>query len=115
MFLMGGESTGRSRTCVLAYNILIQTQEPVRFASKRVATNVACCLLALSDLSAGYVRTTNDNNPDGVLLFRFFPSGTHLAMASVLFLHGSAMARVLAGHGREVDIKSLRATEIPLL
>ena len=24
MFLMGGDSTGRSRSCVLAYNILIQ-------------------------------------------------------------------------------------------
>ena len=109
------ERTGRSRDYVLAHNILIQTQEPARLANKRVATNVACCLLALSEAGAGYVSTTNDNNPDGALLFRLFPSGTHLAMASVRFQHGSAVARVQAGHGREVDIKSLRVTEIPWL
>ena len=108
------ESTGRTRTCVLAHNILIQTQESARLASQRVATNVACLLLALSEPGAGYVCATIDNNPDGALLFGLFPSGTHLAMASVLFRHGSAMARVQAGHGREVDIKSLRATEIPV-
>ena len=108
------DGTGRATSCTLAYNILIQTQEPARLASKRVATNVACCLLALSEPGAGYVTTTNVNHTDGALLFRLFPSGAHLAMASVLFQHGSATARVQAGHGREVDIKILRATEIPL-
>ena len=113
------QSEGRTHSCIdvrdctLANHIVGLTQQQARLANEHVATYVVRCLLAFSDTSAGYIRTTNDNNPDGALLFRLFPSGTRLSMTSVCFQHGSAAARVQAGHGREVDIKSLPVTRIP--
>ena len=100
-------------SCKLANHIVGITQQQASLANEPVATYVVRCLLACTDTSGGYIRTTNDNNPDGALLFRLFPSGTRLSMTSVCFQHGSAAARVQAGHGREVDIKSLPVTRIP--
>ena len=100
-------------SCKLANHIVGITQQQASLANESVATYVVRCLLACTDTSGGYIRTTNDINPDGVLLFRLFPSGTRLSMTSIRFQHGSAVARVQAGHGREVDIKSLPVTRIP--
>ena len=97
--------------CKLANHIVGITQQQASLANESVATYVVRCLLACTDTSGDYIRTTNDNNPDGALLFRLFPSGTRLSMTSVCFQHGSAAARVQAGHGREVDIKSLPVTQ----
>ena len=107
------ERTGRIRGCNLATHIVGLTQPQVRLANEHVAIYVVRCLLASESASAGYIRTTNDNNPDGVLLFRLFPSGSSLSMTSLCFQHGSAVARVQAGHGSEADIKSLPVTRIP--
>ena len=105
--------TGEIRGCNLANHIVGITQQQASLANEPVATYVVRCLLACTDTSGDYIRTTNDNNPDGALLFRLFPSGTRLSMTSVCFQHGSAAARVQSGHGREVDIKSLPVTRIP--
>ena len=72
------ERTGRIRGCNLANHIVGLTQQQASLANEPVATYVARCLLACTDTSVGYIRTTNDNNPDGALLFRLFPSGTRL-------------------------------------
>ena len=109
------ERTGRIRGCNLANHIVGLTQPQVRLANEHVAIYVVRCLLAFETASAGYIRTTNDNNPDGVLLFRLFPSGISLSMTSLCFQHGCAVARVQAGHGGEVDIKRLPVSRIPSL
>ena len=109
------EDGDRIRGCNLANNILGLTQPQVRLANEDVAIYVVRCLLAFETASSGYIRTTNDNNPDGVLLFRLFPSGISLSMTSLCFQHGSAVARVQAGHGGEVDIKRLPVSRIPSL
>ena len=100
-------------TCKLANHIDGITQKQASLANQPIATYVVRNLLAFSDTSVGYIRTSNDNNPDGALVFRLFPSGTRLSMTSVCFQHGSAVARVQAGHGREGDIKRLLDTSVP--
>ena len=99
--------------CKLANHIDGLTQKQASLANQPVARYVVRCLLAFSDTSVGYIRTSNDNNPDGALFFRLFPSGSSLSMTSLCFQHGSAVARVQAGHGSEADIKSLPVTRIP--
>ena len=106
--------TTRILGCCLANHIVGPTQSQTKFANQHVATKVVRWLLACSTQSRfHYMRTSNDNNPDGALLFRLFPSGSRLSMTSLRFQHGSAVARSLAGHGREVDIKRLPVSRIP--
>ena len=109
------EDGDRLRGCNLANNIVGLTQPQVRLANEEVAIYVVRRLLVFETASSGYIRTTNDNNPDGVLLFRLFPSGISLSMTSLCFQHGCAVARVQAGHGGWVDIKSLPVSRIPSL
>ena len=100
--------------CCLANHIVGPTQPQTGLANQHVATNVVRWLLTCSTQPRyHYMRTNNDNNPDGAFFFRFFPSGSRFSMTSKRFQHGSAVARVQAGHGREVDIKSLPVTKIP--
>ena len=106
--------TTRILGCCLANHIVGPTQSQTKFANQHVATKVVRWLLACSTQSRfHYMRTSNDHNPDGALLFRLFPSGSRLSMTSLRFQHGSAVARSLAGHGREVDIKRLPVSRIP--
>ena len=108
------EITSRILGCCLANHIVGPTQPQTSLANAQVATNVVRWLLTCSTQPRyHYMRTNNDNNPDGAFFFRFFPSGSRFSMTSKRFQHGSAVARVQAGHGREVDIKSLPATKIP--
>ena len=101
--------------CCLANHIVGPTQPQTGLANQHVATKVVRWLLACSTQSRSHhMRTTNDNNPDGALLFRLFPSGSRLSMTSVRFQHGIAVARFQAGHGSEVDIKNLHVSEIPV-
>ena len=114
LFLKVGMLDGRIKGCCLANHIVGPTQSQTKFANQHVATKVVRWLLACSTQSRfHYMRTSNDNNPDGALLFRLFPSGSRLSMTSLRFQHGSAVARSLAGHGREVDIKRLPVSRIP--
>ena len=108
------EITSRILGCCLANHIVGPTQPQTRLANQHVATKVVRWLVACSTLSSSqYMRTINDNNPDGALLFRLFPSGSRLSMTSIRFRHGTAVARFQAGHGREVDVKSLPVSKIP--
>ena len=108
------EITSRILGCCLANHIVGPTQPQTRLANQHVATKVVRWLVACSTLSSSqYMRTINDNNPDGALLFRLFPSGSRLSMTSIRFRHGTAVARFQAGHGREADIKSLPVSKIP--
>ena len=114
LFLKVGMLDGRIKGCCLANHIVGPTQPQTGLANQHVATTVVRWLLACStQTSSQYIRTTNDNNPDGALLFRLFPSGSRLSMTSIRFQHGTAVARFQAGHGREVDIKSLPVSKIP--
>ena len=97
--------------CKLANHIDGLTQKQASLANQPVAKYVVRCLLASSHTSFGYIRIRKDNNPDGALSFRLFPSGIRLSMTSVCFQHGSAVARVQAG--RECDIKRLPDTNVP--
>ena len=113
-FTKKNDITTRILGCCLANHIVGPTQSQTKFANQHVATKVVRWLLACSTQSRfHYMRTSNDNNPDGALLFRLFPSGSRLSMTSLRFQHGSAVARSLAGHGREVDIKRLPVSRIP--
>ena len=108
------EKASRILGCCLANHIIGPAQPQTRLANQHVATKVVRWLLACSTLSSSqYMRTINDNNPDGALLFRLFPSGSRLSMTSIRFRHGTAVARFQAGHGREADIKSLHVSKIP--
>ena len=114
LFLKVGMLDGRIKGCCLANHIVGPTQPQTSLANAQVATNLVRWLLTCSTQPRyHYMRTNNDNNPDGAFFFRFFPSGSRFSMTSKRFQHGSAVARVQAGHGREVDIKSLPATKIP--
>ena len=96
----------------LAKHIVGPTQSQTKIANQHVANRVVRWLRASLVSRFHYMRTNNDNNPDGALLFRLFPSGSRLSMTSLRFQHGSAVARSLAGHGREDDIKNLHVSEI---